>query len=158
MAAFLAMIAYSEGTAAAADPYRVCYKFSHTIQSLSEHPAISGEWLGVNLPDAECIAAGMAPPCISTAAGKYQINRPTWKRIRNALKLTDFSPDSQDTAAVELIREHSGLALVNSGQTVAAISQVKNVWASLPGNEAGQPQRVLAALLQTYTGAGGGFA
>jgi len=59
--AFLDMIQFAEGTAGQPDPYRVCYGYRHTIASLKEHPAVSGEWRGERLPGSFCSAAGMGP-------------------------------------------------------------------------------------------------
>ena len=51
VSAFLEAIARAEGTAQRADPYRVCYGYRHTIISVKEHPAVSGEWKGERLSD-----------------------------------------------------------------------------------------------------------
>lgn len=152
------MLSHSEGTDQAADPYRVCYGFTHTIVSLSDHPTITGEWMGEKLPDAMCMAAGFSPGCVSTAAGKYQINLPTWKRCRVALTLRDFSTDSQDRAAAYLIQQDGALNLVNAGQIVDAIGACRKTWASLPGNPAGQPQLAMSSLIRAYSTGGGAFA
>jgi muramidase (phage lysozyme) len=68
--------------------------------SYAEHPALLG-WRGLPLSDALCAGAGFGPGCVSTAAGAYQITKPTWTRLRDKLGLVDFSPASQDAAAVE---------------------------------------------------------
>ena len=41
----------------------------------------------------------------STAAGKYQITKSTWDDVSKKLGLTDFSPESQDKAALYLAQE-----------------------------------------------------
>jgi muramidase (phage lysozyme) len=156
--AFLTMVAHSEGTDRAPDPYRVCYGFSHTIQSLADHPAITGEWLGARLPDKYCIAAGLAPPCHSSAAGRYQITKGTWIRLKGRLLLTAFTPEAQDDAAVELLKEAGSLDLINAGSIEAAANIEHSEWASLPGSTSGQPQTPLVALLSAYTQAGGALA
>lgn len=155
LAAFLAMIRYAEGTAGQGDQYRVCYAYRHTIQSLADHPAITGEWLGEVLPDSYCKAAGFGPGCKSTAAGAYQINRPTWVPIKRALGLRDFGPASQDAAAVELIRQRGALNDVYAGRVADAIDKVAKTWASLPGAGYLQPERKLASLVSAYQAAGG---
>lgn len=155
VAAFQATVRHSEGTARAADPYRVVYSFAYTIKDLRDHPAVTGEWKGARLPDDMCIKAGREPPCFSTAAGAYQIIKPTWLALKSLLHLNNFGPQSQDDACVQLIKEHGALDLVNRGEFADAIAKCSGIWASLPFSTAGQPVKSLASLLQVYTGAGG---
>lgn len=155
IAAFLAVLRQAEGTAAAPDPYRVCYGYSHTIRSLADHPAITGEWRGQRLTDAMCANAGFGPGCVSTAAGAYQIIRGTWANLEGALGLPDFGQASQDAAAVELIRRRGALEDVKAGRVAVAVNKCRNEWASLPGNYARQGQRDLGTLLAWYEQSGG---
>lgn len=158
VAAFLATIRHSEGTDRAADAYRVVYGYQHTIADLSDHPTSTHEWMGEPLPDAMCLAAGLNPPCKSTAAGAYQIIHPTWVRLKATLKLADFTGPSQDDAAIQLIKEHGALDLVFAGRVADAITACRGEWASLPGSKAGQPQRSFADLINVYANNGGAFA
>lgn len=158
VAAFLSMIASSEGTDRAADPYRVCFGYQHTIADLRDHPAITGEWKGEKLPDATCQGAGMRPGCVSTAAGRYQIIKPTWAACARALGLSDFTPASQDAAALYLVKQRGALDDVQGGRVADAIGKCRREWASLPGAGYGQPERRLTALLDTFTNAGGNLA
>lgn len=160
--AFLAMLRFAEGTADA-NGYRAVY--GHTpaapklFGSFSAHPVESGEWKGAKLTDAQCSGAGYGPGCITTAAGAYQFTLPTWTRMRQALGLPDFSPASQDQAALRLIADLGALADVDAGRLDAAISKLRRTWASLPGaGYAGQPERSLAALRNIYGAAGGATA
>ena len=155
---FLAMIRQAEGTAAAGDPYRVCFGYGWTVQDMSDHPAITGEWRGQRLSDAMCANAGFGPGCVSTAAGAYQIIKPTWVRLRDTLGLPDFGPYSQDSAAIELIRRRGALEDVKAGRIEQAIGKCRNEWASLPGNFAKQGQRSMGTLLGWYENNGGTFA
>lgn len=91
----------------------------------------------------------------SSAAGAYQILRRTWDGVAAKLGLTDFSPESQDAAAVELIRQRGALADVRAGRFAAAIDKCKKEWASLPGAGYGQHENSLARLQTAYTQAGG---
>lgn len=154
VSAFLTMISHSEGTDKAPDPYRCCFGYKHTIIDLSGHPACTGEWMGEPL---DFLGPDYAHK-VSTAAGRYQINRPTWVPLRMVLSLPDFGPDSQDAAAIELIRQKGALELVESGRAADAIGLCHPVWASLPGSTAGQPITSFASLMTAYTNAGGGFA
>lgn len=154
VSAFLSMLRRAEGTDSR-DGYRACYGYAHTIADLSEHPAVSGEWRGEVLPDAMCANAGFGPGCVSTAAGAYQLIKPTWISLRNALGLPDFSEASQDAAAVEAIRRRGALQDVMAGRFAQAISKCRNEWASLPGNYAGQGQRSMGQLLAWIDTEGG---
>ena len=153
--AFLSMIAFAEGTQRAADPYRVTFGYRHTIADLSDHPAITGEWKGERLSDAMCRGAGLSPGCVSTAAGRFQIIRPTWAACKKALNLPDFGPASQHAAAVYLIKQRGALDAVVAGDVAQAVDLCRAEWASLPGNGAGQPQRRMDELMAAYESAGG---
>lgn len=158
VAAFLAMLRQAEGTHGQADPYRVTYGYRHVIQSLVDHPTVTGEWPGLVLSDTQCANAGFGPGCRSTAAGAYQIIRPTWLRVREALQLPDFGPASQDAAAVELIRRRGALTYVERGDVIEAVHRCRAEWASLPGNYAKQGQRSIEWLASAYEANGGTYA
>lgn len=158
IAAFLTVLQQAEGTAGRGDPYRVCYGYSHTISDMSDHPAVTGEWRGQVLSDSMCALAGFGPGCVSSAAGAYQIIKGTWLGLRNALGLPDFSPASQDAAAVELIRRRGALEDVKAGRFAQAVTKCRNEWASLPGNYAKQGQRSIGQLAEWFTNAGGVYA
>lgn len=137
--AFLDMIAFAEGTAGRGDDgYNILFGYG-TFSDFADHPR-------VRVPFRDTY---------STAAGRYQILARTWDTLRNRLNLPDFSPASQDAAAVELIRERGALADVQAGRTARAIGKVAKIWASLPGAGYNQPERKLSALLNAYASAGG---
>lgn len=162
--AFLDVLAWAEGTARAADPYRVCYSYKNVIDGRDgiagtfddwvDHPTITGEWAGEPLDHLGPRYAGLK----STAAGKYQIIVGTWREAKRALKLPDFSPDSQDKAAVYLIRRRGALDDVMRGDLQAAVDKCAAEWASLPGSTSGQPQRKFDQLAAVYERAGGNIA
>lgn len=79
-------------------------------------------------PDKVISASGIA----SSAAGRYQFLTPTWDGARKALNLPDFSPTSQDKAAIYLIQGRSALADVDSGNIDAFLDKCSYEWASLP--------------------------
>lgn len=68
----------------------------------------------------------------STAAGAYQILERTWEEVRRAASLIDFTPSSQDLAAVQLLRRRNALADVLGGRIEAALEKISWEWASLP--------------------------
>lgn len=176
VAAFLEMTAKSEGVIGRVDvngvpidPYRICYSpyrnaagmpwRGYIIRDLSDHPCVSrpghaAEWAGESL-------ASLGPSyahSISTAAGKYQITRPTWQGCQAILGLNDFTGPSQDDAAILLIKQKGALDLINGGRVADAVTMCRDIWASLPGSAAGQPQTRFADLMKYYGDAGGGFA
>ena len=83
----------------------------------------------------------------TSAAGRYQIIKPTYDALAKRLGVSDFSPETQDRMALELIRENGALEDVLKGDYAAAINRLGGVWASLPSSTAAQPHRSMAELL-----------
>jgi muramidase (phage lysozyme) len=137
--AFLGMLRVSEGTAGP-DGYRTLVGGS-LFDSFADHPRTL-----VWLPN-----LGIK----SSAAGAFQILRATWDGVRGKLGLPDFSPLSQDAAAIELIRQRGALADVRAGRFAVAIQKCRKEWASLPGAGYGQRENSLARLELAYRQAGG---
>jgi len=135
--AFLLMIQYAEGTIGL-NAYRTLYG-SGLFNDYSRHPNIAVTKWGIT----------------STAAGAYQLLISTWIEIQAALQLTDFSPVSQDKAAIELIKKKDALTDVLDGKIVSAIYKCRKIWASFPGAGYGQGEKQIESLLQFYTKAGG---
>lgn len=135
--AFLTMIQYAEGTYGQ-DGYRKLYGGS-LFTDLSKHPNTPTTKWGIT----------------STAAGAYQILSRTWTELQAKLGLPDFSPLSQDKAAIELIRRRKALEDVMAGRWAQAIEKCKKEWASLPGAGYGQNEKNIKNLLAVYKVAGG---
>jgi len=150
MDAFLATIRYAEGTYNQADPYRVTYGYEHTISDLSNHPSVTGEWLGKVLSDAYCLAVGFSPGCRSTAAGAYQILKNTWLGFKNNNPIYQFDSNGQNAAAIYLITQRGAYNDVINGSFEIAIGKCALEWASLPGNPYGQPMRTMTELSNYY--------
>lgn len=131
------MIQYAEGTIGL-NAYRTLYG-SGLFNDYSRHPNIAVTKWGIT----------------STAAGAYQLLISTWIEIQTALQLPDFSPQSQDRAAIELIRKKDALTDVLNGKIVSAIYKCRKIWASFPGAGYGQGEKQIESLLQFYTKAGG---
>lgn len=138
--AFLLMIQYSEGTAGA-NAYRMLYG-GGLFNDYSRHPNTPVTKWGLT----------------STAAGAYQILFGTWQGIQQELKLTDFSPRSQDLAAIALIKRRKALEDVLAGRFAQAIYKCRKEWASLPGAGYGQTEKSEAKLLAMYKMVGGSVA
>jgi muramidase (phage lysozyme) len=137
MRAFLLMIQYSEGTAGV-NAYRMLYG-GGLFKDFSKHPNTPVKKWGIT----------------STAAGAYQFLYKTWKEIQTKLKLPDFSPISQDRAAIELIKRRKALDDVLAGRFEQAITKCQKEWASLPGAGYGQKEHSTDSLLSVYKMAGG---
>ena len=153
--AFMEVIKYAEGTRSQHDPYRVTYGYKHTILSLRDHPAVTGEWTGERLPDSICRGAGLNPGCKSTAAGAYQFVKRTWIGLRDRLGLEDFTSISQDAAAFELLNQNNSVQDIVDGNFDSAIEKNNRTWASLPGAGYNQPERDLSTLREKFIQFGG---
>lgn len=68
----------------------------------------------------------------SSAAGRYQFLKPTWDGLAKQLGLKDFSPKSQDIAAVALLAQNGALPHVLKGDLKTAVQKSGGTWASLP--------------------------
>lgn len=122
---------------------------------MSDHPAITGEVQPVALPAQMCVNAGYADGiCFSTAAGAYQITRPTWKEFRgvpgSASYLADFTPESQDAAALRIMAKVGALGLIDSGEITRALPLLGKRWASIPGAIGKQGQRSVQFALDSF--------
>ena len=94
----------------------------------------------------------------STAAGAYQIIWPTWSGLCKQYDFPDFSPESQDEAAVALIAEKGALGDAKAGRLAEAVAKCAPVWASLPGSTAGQRTESYDAVELVYLQNGGTIA
>lgn len=146
MAAFLDMLAYSEGTKGVGDDgYNVIVGSTKAnpilFTNYDDHPRKL-----VFLP-----SIGKS----STAAGRYQLLARYFDYYKKELGLKNFSPLAQDLIAIEQIKEQGAYVNVLSGNFVESIEKCKNIWASLPGNDYGQHQNKLADLLTAYESFGG---
>jgi len=139
--AFLDMIAYSEGTTK--NGYSTLFG-GGTFDSFADHPRKLFSFTN---------QAGQSLK--TTAAGRYQFLARTWDSLRDKLNLPDFGPESQDAAALELIRQRGALADVKAGRVAAAVAKCAPIWASLPGAGYSQPERKLTQLVAAYQNAGG---
>lgn len=91
----------------------------------------------------------------STAAGAYQFLVKSWDETRAKMGLTDFTPRSQDIAALGRIAARGALDDVLAGRFESALKKVSWEWASLPGSPYGQPTISLSKARAVYLAAGG---
>jgi lysozyme len=139
--AFLQTIAVSEGTYGHGDNGYNVLVGGDLFQGYAKHPNVL-----VTLNK-----AGLK----STAAGRYQFLKRTWDALALKLHLPDFSPASQDVAALELVAERHAADDVRSGRFADAVSKCAPIWASLPGAGYNQRENSLATLKAAYIRAGG---
>ncbi len=141
--AFLRVIREGE-TSQTDEAYRMTFG-GDLVESLSDHPRrVVRRMLG-----GKSIA--------SSAAGAYQFLTGTWDECAAALGLPDFSPASQDLAAVFLIDRRRALDDVIAGRIDEAIRKCAREWASLPGSPYGQPTKTRQQALGVYEVNGGGY-
>lgn len=141
VAAFLAVIRRGEGTADS-NGYRRLVG-GQLFDGYADHPRIR-----VFIP-----RLGQ----VSTAAGAYQFLESTWDEVSGKLGLPDFSPASQDIAAVERLRYRRALADVIAGRFDDALRKVSWEWASLPPYRYGGQGVLSADQARTLYAAAGGF-
>jgi len=149
VAAFLMLIRKCEGTAGP-DGYRALFGYpapGRTFTSFADHPRRKFPFTQTD---------GVVN--YTTAAGAYQFIRWTWDRLQSRLKLPDFSPESQDKAAMELIADAHAMADVKAGRVQEALDKCSSIWASLPASHYPQPKRSLQYALDAYSDAGGSLA
>jgi muramidase (phage lysozyme) len=139
--ALLDAIAYCEGTAGRGDDGYNVQVGGALFEGYDKHPT-KLVWLPTYKVN-------------SSAAGRYQFLSRTWKSLQALLKLPDFGPESQDRAAIELIRERGALEDVRAGRIKAALVKIAPIWASLPGAGYGQREIRLQRVLDQYRDNGG---
>lgn len=128
---YLRLIAQAEGTYkdASGDPYGVAFG-GGTFDYSKGHPGTLREFTQTDGTKNK-----------TSAHGAYQFLKPTWDDVASKLQLPDFSPRSQDLAALELIRRNGSLADVLAGRFDAAVKRDGKTWASLPSSPYAQPKR-----------------
>ena len=125
--AFLSLIGFTEGTDDL-HGYQTLYG-GGKFDSFADHPR-------------RAITAGAYT---STAAGRYQFLSKTWDWVAGQLGLKDFSPASQDKAALWLINNKGALDEIDKGNMTAASKILGGTWTSLPGGTQPNPRTSKAA-------------
>jgi muramidase (phage lysozyme) len=83
---------------------------------------------------------------VTTAAGRYQFIKDTWDDASGRYGLRDFSPQSQDIAAIGLLMQNGALPYVLKGDFQTAVRKSGGTWASLPSSPYAQPKRSQAEI------------
>lgn len=130
---WLDTIAFAEGTWGEGAPrYDITFGYQ-PIRDLSRHPNRVVKGGGYS----------------SAAAGAYQFTPATWDRVKKTLGLSDFGPQAQDQAALQLMRWR-GVDPDRDPITPATVAKLAGEWASLPdisGKSAyGQPVKSFESL------------
>lgn len=87
---------------------------------------------------------------VSTAAGAYQINYPTYSDFAPRLTLRDFTPATQDAIAVAILRQTGAYNALVDNDIERAINLAASRWASLPGSTALQSPRSMNTALAAF--------
>lgn len=157
VAAFLRVIRFAEGTAGATG-YRTLFG-GRLFDDFSDHPRQAVQFTDQAGRVLWTTAAGAYQfMAISPLPGGKSTRVDTWDRMAAKLGLPDFTPASQDAAALGLIDDAGALNDVRAGRFEQAIAKVRRIWASLPGAGYDQGERTLASLRAAYLDAGGNFA
>jgi muramidase (phage lysozyme) len=124
---FLGMIGSAEGT----DKHGYNTLFGGgKVESLADHPRQLFDFTETT-----------GRPNKTTAAGRYQFLSNTWDEQAKKLGLQDFGPQSQDLAAINLLRERGVLPDVLQGNWESAVKKSGPIWASLPSSPYPQPRQ-----------------
>lgn len=103
----------------------------------------------------------------TTASGRYQITKSTWKlQCTTAMGLTDFSPHTQDLTAIEILRSVKAIDPIANGDIKDAIHKASGQWEALPmgpgqanrplnGKPSGQKYMPYDDVVSTYRKFGG---
>lgn len=134
IAAFLDMLAVSEGTAN--HPLTKNRGYDVIVTGLDGKPEIFTDYSDHPFAHGRPAKVFNRRGEKSTASGRYQQLYLFWPHYRKQLALPDFSPLSQDRLAIQLIRERGALDDIRAGRIERAISRCRNIWASLPGDPA----------------------
>lgn len=124
---YLDMLAAAEGT----DTHNYTTAFGGgRIESLNDHPRVRHSFNETT-----------GNKNTTTAAGRYQFLESTWDDQARKLGLRDFSPRSQDIAAISILKDTGALPDILNGNWDSALSKTGNIWASLPTSPYPQPRR-----------------
>jgi muramidase (phage lysozyme) len=110
-----------------------------SVKDFKQHPDILVQW---------------APNTTTTAAGRYQFLKGTW----DGLGMPDFTPHSQDIAAVKLMQRRGMIEPLLAGDIDTAVHKGAPEWASLPivsggSYYGGQTARTIVEIRKFYNAA-----
>jgi muramidase (phage lysozyme) len=97
----------------------------------------------------------------TTASGMYQITIATWSEYAGKMGLTDFTPNTQDLIAVDILRTLGVIDKIKAGDIPGAMPKAATRWAALPegpgkkNHYPPQPYAEYPKFLESYKSAGG---
>ncbi|WP_213239617.1 glycoside hydrolase family 24 protein [Citrobacter braakii] len=151
--ALLDTLAWSEGTSTS--PATKCNGYDVIVTGVDGNPEIFTDFsdhpFNKGRPSKQINSRGLT----SNASGRYQFMLKDWAYYKAQLGLPDFSPESQDKWAIQLIKERKALPDIEAGNIASAVSKCRNIWASLPGAGYGQREHSMDDLITRYKAAGG---
>lgn len=145
--AFLDLIAFSEGTSTSPVTKNNGYD---VIVTGVNGPAVFSDYADHPFAHRGSVVVRMLPILISTAAGRYQLLARYWNVYRSQLHLANFGPDSQDTVALQQMKERNAFQPLLMDNVTEAIALCSNIWASFPGNSYGQHAHSMPMLVAKY--------
>ena len=147
--AFLDTIRWCEGTEGELG-YRMLFGYHPRVRpknlfsDFSKHPNKA-----IRLPSGKD-ERGKTTYITSTAAGAYQILYRTYLDVNRKIIIKDFTPETQDKIAIQLIKQRGALDEVLRGEIEKAVFLCQNEWASLPNSKYGQPTKTIQGFLKKY--------
>ncbi len=130
--AMLAVIRKGEGTSDA-NGYRRIFG-GQLFNGFADHPRVTVNKNGYK----------------SSAAGAYQFLISSWDETKRVMGLKDFTPATQDLAALGRIAARGALDDVIAGRFLTAIKKLGKEWASLPYSPYGQPTQTIQGAQSIY--------
>lgn len=148
--AYLGLIRYLEGTDGP-EGYRTW--IGHKLfSSYDKHP---GKRMDIRLYDKE--GGYWYNP---SAAGAYQFILSTYKSLKSKGFFPDFTPPSQDQAAIQLLKDSGALRYIMNGDLNNAYKLTYKTWASIPGHptQSAEKRGITRDMMKKYFESKGGIA
>ncbi|MGK7923960.1 MAG: peptidoglycan DD-metalloendopeptidase family protein [Spirulina sp.] len=142
--AFLDVISWAEtGSIGEASYTVIVFKGGNRIKNFSTHPFVGGGWKA----NQNCAFIKRAGKRIcSSASGRYQIMDFNYRSLTKNRIIRDFTPASQDKAAIYYLQQKGVLKDIAFGNFERAACKVGGHWASFPCNNYKQPQKKIQQL------------
>ncbi|MBP0022182.1 MAG: glycoside hydrolase family 104 protein [Cyanobacteria bacterium SBLK] len=142
--AFLDTIAIAEVGTVGKEGYSTIV-FRGTFDPAKGHPFFEGG----RSPSSNCAPINGKRVC-SSASGRYQFLDARYRELRQDGIISNFSPRSQDVAAIYYLRKFGAYALIVQGKIDEAFCKVGHFWASLFCNDYNQNPKSARQLRQIY--------
>lgn len=142
--AFLDAISWAETGSMSEVSYTVIvFKGGNQIKNFSTHPFVGGGWKA----NQNCAFIRRAGKRVcSSASGRYQIMDFNYRSLTKNGIIRDFTPASQDKAAIYYLQQKGVLEDIAFGNFEKAACKVGGHWASFPCNNYRQPQKKVQQL------------